>query len=527
MLELRKYQCEAIDSLYNYFQENNGNPLVVMPTGTGKSVVLAEFLREALHNWPDTRVVALTHVKELIEQNFKAMIRAWPEAPAGIYSAGLNRRDLNAQIMFAGIQSIHRRAYQVQRCDLILIDEAHLLNKSDTGMYRKFLKQIKDINPDLKIVGLTATPFRMDQGMLTEGEDAIFTDIAIDIPLLDMINQGYLVPLIPKQTKTQLDVSNVHIRGGEFKADELEAAVNTDEANEGAVEEIVKAGIEGERGSWLIFCSGLRHAANITRLIQDKGITCEMVSGDMPPADRERVLREFKEGKIRCVTNMNVLTTGFDAPGVDLIGMLRPTKSQSLYVQMLGRGTRLAEGKEDCLVLDFAGNTRRHGPVDTVRARSPGKKDDLGVAPTKTCPECNTIVATATMECPDCGHIFPPPEVKITKKADDAPILSSQIVSSWLKVNDVTYRKHNKIGKPPSLMVSYQCGVMEHREWICLEHEGYAREKAQKWWLKRDPSGCPRTIDDALVFSSRLKKPIEIRVRPDGKYTTIEAYKFD
>ncbi len=500
-----------------------------MPTGTGKSVVIAEFLREALDNWKDTRVIVLTHVKELIQQNFNAMIRAWPCAPAGIYSAGLGQKDIEAQIIFAGIQSIYKRAYEVQRCDLILIDEAHLLNKSDTGMYRKFLGQLREINPALKIIGFTATPYRMDQGLLTEGDEALFTDIAIDIPILKMIEQGYLSSLVPKQTKTKLDVTGVKIRGGEFVAAELEAAVNKIEITRGAVDEIIKHGIEEERGSWLIFCSGVSHAEAVCKEIQSRDIPCGMVTGETPTLERDRILREFKEGKIRALTNMNVLTTGFDASGIDLIGMLRPTKSQSLYVQMLGRGTRIAEGKEDCLVLDFAGNTHRHGPVDQIKAKTVGKKGD-GEAPVKVCPECEMIVGAAATVCANCGHVFPPREIKITSSANTAPILSSQIKDQWLVVNDVTYARHEKPGKPKSMRVTYSCGLTKYNEWICFEHIGYPRKKAEDWWIRRinnAPALVPDYVDDALARKNFLKKPSHIRVTPDGKYISIVGYKFD
>jgi DNA repair protein RadD len=193
-LSLRPYQRAAIEALYDYFSASSGNPLVVMPTGTGKSLCIAGFTREAIAAYGDTRVLILTHVKELIQQNFMTMLRAWPEAPAGIYSAGLSRRDIHAQILFAGIQSIHRHARQVQRCDLVLIDEAHLLGRGDSGMYRSFLAQLNEINAGLlKVVGFTATPYRLDSGMLHEGKDRLFTDIAFQVPVLEMIQQGLSV----------------------------------------------------------------------------------------------------------------------------------------------------------------------------------------------------------------------------------------------------------------------------------------------------------------------------------------------
>jgi hypothetical protein len=236
--------------------------------------------------YADTRVLMLTHQRELISQNFQALLRAWPEAPAGIYSAGLSRRDIRAQILFAGIQSIHRHAFQVQRCDLVLIDEAHLLGRGDSGMYRSFLAQLNEINAGLlKVVGFTATPYRLDSGLLHEGKDRLFTDIAYEVPVLEMIQQGYLSPVIPKLTTTQLDVGGVGTRGGEFIAKDLEAAVDRDEVTQAAVAEIVQHG-EG-RGSWLVFCSGVAHARHVRDAIREHGISAETVTGDTPAPERD------------------------------------------------------------------------------------------------------------------------------------------------------------------------------------------------------------------------------------------------
>jgi DNA repair protein RadD len=524
-MELRPYQREAVDAIYAYFQEKDGNPLVVMPTGTGKSVVIAGFLRESLYTWNDTRVIVLTHVRELIQQNFNALLRAWPDAPAGIYSAGLNRREMDSQIVFAGIQSIYKRAYEVQRCDLVLIDECHLLAKSESGMYRQFLKTLKVINPDLKVIGFTATPFRMDQGMLYEGDDAIFTDLAYDVPILRMIKEGYLVPLVPKQTKMTLDVSGVHVRGGEFIAKELEDAVNKAEITTGAVDEIVTGG--RDCGSWLIFCSGVDHAKNVCQEIRSRDITCEVIHGELPLPERDRILRDFKDGRVRCITNMNVLTTGFDAPGVDMIGMLRPTKSQSLYVQMLGRGTRLSEGKEDCLVLDFAGNTKRHGPVDEIhkRVKRPGEGDG-GEAPVKTCPSCQTICSAAALTCPTCNFQFPPREIDLDRKASTAPLLSTQIKAEWITVTNVSYSLHERPGKIPSMMVTYMAGLIRHREWVCFEHTGYPHDKAVTWWMQRSNLPVPSKTTFALRESGGLRRPASIRVKQNGQYTDIVGYQW-
>jgi DNA repair protein RadD len=216
---------------------------------------------------------------------------------------------------------------------------------------------------------------------------------------------------------------------------------------------------------------------------------------------------------------MGVLTTGFNAPAVDLIAMLRPTKSTGLYVQMAGRGTRLAPGKQDCLVLDFAGNVARHGPIDAVKPKRPGSGD--GEAPVKTCPDCQSILATAVRICPDCGHEFPPPKVQVERTATTLEILTTG-KPQWISVDGVTYHRHEKLGGRPSLRVEYRCGLVIHREWVCFEHTGYARQKACDWWYRRAPGlAVPDNVDEALARSAELATPTEIAVRRDGRFSEI------
>ena len=525
-LSLRPYQRAAVEAVFDYFARATGNPLAVLPTGCGKSVVLAALAQRAISSWPDTRILMVTHQRELIQQNFMTMLRAWPEAPAGIYSAGLSRRDIRAQILFAGIQSIHRHALKVQRCDLVLIDEAHLLGRGDSGMYRSFLAQLNEINAGLlKVVGFTATPYRLDSGLLHEGKDRLFTDIAYEVPVLEMIQQGYLCPVVPKQTTTQLDVGGVGTRGGEFIAKDLEAAVDRDEVTRAAVAEIVQHG-EG-RGSWLVFCSGVAHARHVRDAIREHGISAETVTGDTPGPERDSILAAFKAGRLRCVTNANVLTTGFDAPGTDLIALLRPTKSVGLYVQMVGRGTRLAEGKDDCLVLDFAGNTARHGPIDTVDGRKKEPAGD-GDAPIKVCPECQTINHASVRRCVGCDHEFPPPALQVSAQAAANALLSTQVQTTWCDVTAVRYLLHEKPGKPASLRVTYECGLARHSEWICFEHAGFPREKAVTWWRSRAPHlPAPFTVGEALQHHEALRQPRAIQVRPVGQYTEIVSARFE
>lgn len=533
MTSLRSYQRAAIDAVLSYWGDGGGNPLVDMATGTGKSVVIATLVRELLEAYPHLRVVMLVHVKELVEQNARALLRAWPQAPIGINSAGLGRRDKRSQILFASIQSIFREdAYSLGPRDLVLIDEAHLVPKAGEGMYRTFLDKLREVTPDLRVAGFTATPYRLDSGRLDQGADRLFSQIVYSYGIGQGIVDGFLSPLQSKATATALDVSGVAKRGGEFIAGALEAAVDKDWITRAAVEEIVTFG--QSRRSWLLFAAGVNHAIHLRDAVRAHGISAETVTGETPKGERDRIIRDFREGRIRCLTNAMVLTTGFDAPMVDLVAMLRPTLSTGLYVQIVGRGTRLAPGKPDCLVLDFAGNVRRHGPVDAiaVRAGSSGGKEDTAVKEesvrAKECPGCQSLVALNTRVCQSCGHEWPKQdEPKHDARADSERPIMSTGGAVWLPVSGVKYFRHSKPGSPTSLRVEYTCGLTVYRQWQCLEHDGFARGKAESWWRRMATGAPPETVEEALARQADIRPATDIQVRPSGQYFEIVAVRHD
>lgn len=526
MIQLRPYQQEAIDSTLKYFQEEEGNPLIVLPTGTGKSVVIADFCKRILAQWPDTKILVITHVRELIRQNYEELKALWPEAPAGINSAGLKKRDYEPSIVFCGIQSVYSKASRFTKVDLVLVDEAHLIPRKTNTMYQKFLNNLKIMNPHVRVVGLTATPYRLDSGLLHTGDNSLFDAVAYEADLKDMVEQGYLTKLVSKQPKTRLDVSGVSVRGGEFVPRELERAVNRKDVNESVVQEIMSYG--ADRQSWLLFCSGVSHATHIAELVRSHGIDCATIFGDTPSAERDRIVADFKARKIRAIASMGVLTTGFNAPAVDMLALLRPTQSTGLYIQIMGRGMRNFPGKDNCLVLDFAGNIARHGPVDRVNPKKPRKASGEGVAPTKDCPKCQSIVFAGCSECPDCGYKWPVTPPAIDQTATTLPAMTFDAPAVWVKTNSVAYRLHKKDGKPDSMRVEYRCGMEVYREWVCFDHKGYPKEKALKWWRRRmsGPGILPNTTVEAIGKADALLKPIEIKVRKNGKYTEIVEFRF-
>lgn len=521
---LRPYQAEAIDAVLDYWGNGGGNPLVAMATGTGKSVVIANLVRELHEINPEIRVLMLVHVKELVAQNVQALIRSYPGAQIGINSAGLGRRDKRQPILFASIQSVHRLGpHDIGQRDIVLIDEAHLVPRSGEGMYLSLLDRLRTASPELRVAGFTATPYRMDSGRLDEGDGRLFDDVAFNYGIARGIKDGFLSPLVSKATAAAMDVSGVARRGGEFVAGALEVAVDQDWITRGAVEEMVSLG--ESRKSWLAFCAGVKHAEHVRDAVRERGITCEMVTGDTPVGERDRIIRSFKDGGIRCLTNAMVLTTGFDAPAVDLIAMLRPTLSTGLYVQICGRGTRLADGKKNCLVLDFAGNVRRHGPVDAISLEKNGggakTKAEITEVRSKECPDCHELVAIAALTCPACGHAWPKETAPKHEAIADAttPILTSE-PPIWVRVDDIRYFRHAKDGKTPSMRVEYGCGMQVYRSWICFEHDpgSFPRGRAEMWWRSRGQGSVPSTVDEALRRAAEIAPPGEIRVRMKGKF---------
>lgn len=523
-MQLRDYQRAAVNAIYSEFQAGTQSLLIVMPTGSGKAPTLCTFIKEALEQYPDQRILMLVHVRELVDQNLRTMLRIWPDVPISVYSAGLRSRDLSGQVVFGSIQSLHRKAFDLQKVDLIVVDEAHLIPANGEGMYRKLLTDLATINGGpVPMVGFTATAFRLSSGSLVEGTGRVFQRIAHEVGLLELIDGGYLSPPITKATTTRIDTRGVATRGGEFVAAQLQAATDRAEITEAACDEIVATG--RDRRSWLVFCTGVDHAFHVRDALRERGISTETVTGETPLAERDRMIRAHKDGRIKCLTNDSCLTTGYDNPIVDLIAVLRPTQSPGLWVQMVGRGTRIAEGKSDCLVMDFGSNAMRHGPLDQIRGVVKGAPGD---APSKECPGCQSIIPAGCMECPDCGHEFPIERErgKHTAIPDAVPLLSSA-VSDWLPVREVSYHEHRKPGKPPSLRVDYHCGMGRYSEWICLDHLGYAQQKAHKWWRDRVSNWHgPPSVANALGRVSELRQPSAIRIRPDGKYFRIAAVKF-
>lgn len=527
MITLRPYQIDGLNAVWNYFADGGkGNPLLAWPTGVGKSVVPAEFIKQTLKRFPSQRFLMITHVKELIQQNAEVMRYVWPEAPLGIYSAGLGQKQSAFPVVFGGIQSMIKHPSLFGHRDMIFIDEAHLVSQEDNSMYLSFIATMRLINPNLRVVGMTATPFRMGQGLLTD--EGLFTDIVHDLTSCEefnkMITDGWLSPLVPRRTRTELDVSNVSIQKGDFIGSQLQAAVDKNEVTMAGLKELTH--YAADRKSWLIFASGIEHAEHIAEMLRGFGVECAPVHSKRTKEYNDAAIRAFKRNELRSIVNFSKLTTGFNHPNIDCIADFRPTMSIPLHVQKLGRGTRPAPGKHNCLVLDFSRNVPRLGPInDPIIPKKKGSKD--GDIPVKICEACGTYNHLKVRYCTNCGNEFHFQVKIIPKSGNDEIIRSDQPVIEMFDVHKATYQKKQKDGKPPYIFVTYYCGMQAFNEFVFPESgKGYAKHRYHQWWMQRSPVGPPDTTDDALKLAVELKTPKRIKVWCNRKYPEIMGVEF-
>ncbi|GGI77073.1 DEAD/DEAH box helicase family protein [Shewanella gelidii] len=357
-MKLRDYQTQAVNAAVNHFRQSQQSAVLVLPTGAGKSIVIAELARIARG-----RVLVLTHVKELVAQNAEkvALLTQKP----GIYAAGLKQKDTDEKTTVASIQSAAKAAHKFhQTYSLVIIDECHRINPDENSQYQQLLSALKEHNPKIRILGLTATPYRLGMGWIFKHhyhgkigntENPVFDQCVFELPIRPLIKRGYLTPpKIYDGLSAQYDFSSlVATHCGEYPEAQINNILNhSGRATTAIIDQITQ--LAEQRQGVIIFAATVQHAHEImTRLDPQKSA---LITATTSHHDRDNIITEFKAKRLKFIVNVAVLTTGFDAPHVDFIAILRPTASVSLFQQMVGRGLRLAENKLDCLVIDYAAN---------------------------------------------------------------------------------------------------------------------------------------------------------------------------
>lgn len=535
MLHPRYYQRQSIDAFFDYTVKNWGkHPIIVLPTGSGKSLVQAHIVKRIL-DYKNTRILMITHQKELIKQNYLELTENFDNTllDIGIYSAGLNCRDTQNRIIFAGIQSVYKKAWELGWFDVILVDECHLIKHGSEGMFRTFMDEMENINKNIVIAGLSATAYRMKEGILCEGEGKLFDDICHETTVKELIdpthfknldNEQYLCNLISKNAVNKADLSQVHVRGGEYIPGEMEKAFQAGDLVCRAVKEIKD--FTQDRKKILVFTAGIAHCEEVTEKMIDQGLSARFIHSQQKDDINQENIKDFKDGKFNYMINVNVLSVGFNEKSIDCIALLRATKSPGLYYQMCGRGLRMYPDKKDCLVLDFGRNIERHGPIDKIEIRK--KKDgksEVKTAPQKECPECGILLPLAVMVCPECGYEIEEKD-KHEDEASDANVLSKWKKPKKIDIENIVYTRHEKRGKSDSLKVSYYYNMFDsYSSWICIEHEGFARKKAMQW-LKNVTDIEINSVADALEHCDNFREPTQIIVDLNNKFPNITGYIF-
>ena len=533
MYTLHPYQSDAVESVYRHLREKDTNPCVVIPTAGGKSLCIAQVAKDAVTKW-NGRVMILAHVKELVEQNAGKLKSICPDLPVGVYSAGLDSRDTQQPVVVAGIQSVYNKIESFKPFDLVMIDEVHMVPPDGEGRYRTFLEAAKRVNPRVRLIGWTATPYRTQGGLICKPEN-LLNEVCYEIGVKELINRGYISNITARAGKVKADTEGLHIRAGEFVAEDVEKLMGEDRLVTSACQEIVE--LTKDRQACLIFCTSIAHCKKVAaQIAKFSGEECAIVTGDTPDLEREETIRRLRGETVKAdlfaekpplkyCCNVSVLTTGTDIPRLDTIALLRPTNSPGLLVQMVGRGFRLSPetGKTECLVLDYGRNIERHGPIDMIRVKEPGQGGGGPLA--KECPNCRTIVNLPVMLCPTCGYQWPckEPERKAHEaNAAKAAILSGEVTTEKFPVKHAIYQVWEKRGAPPgspkTVRVTYDIDYLTHySEWLCPEHTGYARRKFEKWWREHAHPDCPmpRTAEEVCEheFSGMLREVKEITVR--------------
>lgn len=558
-MELRPYQRAAIDALFAWWEidkRQGENPLIVAPTGAGKTIIFATLIQEILTRWRGTRILVLAKNIELVEQAESKLCAVWPAAPVGVYCAGAGRREID-QVTIASRDSIVGALDDAGAFDLVFIDEAHGVAPGENTRYRKIIADLKRANPSLHVIGFTATPFRTGQGYIYGDDDRhLFAGVAYEIKIRQLIADGYLAPVTAKAVESGvIDTDGIRTTAGDFNRKELDDRASDLDVVAAAVREWYRLAYSAGRRATLFFCVSVAHAELVSWTVwKEFGIRVPVVTGETPKAEREDILTAFAAGRLAGVANVAVLTEGFDAPVTDCVTLLRPTKSLGLYLQMVGRGLRLAPKKENCLVLDFGECIDRFGPIDTAQPAKRSKSEKRS----KTCPECSEVVSFFARKCPACGFEFQARPVKICDEcgAENAPsaarcigcdhvfarhgrratnggILSTETRIESFEITEMSATAEKSKRGNVYLRVRYASGLFQsfYRN-LMIGMDGYAGRKAIGEWASMTVPGTPvpPTANAAALAIRRdpsILRPVErIFVDMADKYRTIERVQY-
>ena len=514
MLELRDYQKECQAAQWRYWATNKGqSPLIVAPTGAGKSILIADTIRSVIKAAPHANIMLVSHIKELLVQDMEELMQLAPELSMniGVLCAGLNRKETDKQITFASVQTAFNA--DLRKVNLLIIDEAHLVGRNDSSMYGQLIAKLRTANPSMRIAGYTATPYRLDTGKLTEGDNALFDGVAYEVKLKKLIDDGFLVPPI---TKGRADMENLTIQAGEYTSASQEFFLK--DHIELYAENIAKE-TDGEHVT-LCFLPSVAYARKFAELLCTWGCKASWVSGDMEKQERDNRIDRFKNGDISHMCNVNLLTTGSNIPQITAIVLLRATKSTNLYVQMVGRGLRLHpdSDKANCIVYDYGGNAVRHGPLNKPFSFTRDRSRS-GIPVGRICQGCGEVLPARLIKCDVCGEVIEMPERRGDPKLDINNYYGDLVGYSeqpkWVRCWNFSAQEWNSKAGNRMLCFSYRISGHDWpiREWVNPESGPRSllgrkfRQRARSFGIADELS-----IDQALAVLEKVSSPKYVKI---------------
>jgi DNA repair protein RadD len=559
----RPYQSAAIKAFWHWVYNETGYQFISAAVNAGKSLIIAEIIRQVMTKWPQMRIVVLIDEQQLLEQNMAELREQFPDANAGFYCAGLNQKRLHNDVTLASIQSIWKKGHLLNRApNLIIIDEGHGVSEKEDTQFRKFIADCEALNPKLHVVGLSGSKYRADCGLIYGGENSLYAGMSYEIGVKFMIDEGYSIrPVMPKTCLT-VDTSEVRKTKSDYNEADLQRAFDVSDTTERAVAEIVQIGRAENRLQWLVYTSGVDHCESVAEEFNKHGVTTKAVHSKISE-DSSEVFASYKRNEFQCMVVVGKAVKGFSHNGVELIAYLTKTRSPVKYEQTIGRGMRTnyapdmpldtreqrlaaiaASRKPNFTLLDYGGVVAELGPIDDMnipnRTGSRKKKEEVeqeikSQPEVKFCPKCETPAGTRQRVCYECGYEF----MQLEEMEKKAAVLSDDIEPERIKVIDISFKKHRKRtpeDAPPAtpvMKVIYDTMVGRMYEWVCFEHEGFARKKAVKWHKEHmpfHPNFVPYTVDEAIEImtglqgakaTSRYAKPHYITAKKKGKFWEI------
>jgi len=554
MVELRPYQITALKKLHQAVQQKD-RLLLQAATGSGKTVVIVRMIQKYFLDHPGRSFLILMHKKELVQQfmdsfhNFTDI----PDTDIGIACSGIKKKaDLDRRITVASVQTLINKMDRYPGADLMVVDETHRVGPEAESQYQQLLVKLEEYRPWRKVIGVTATAYRLGHGYIygdqcRPGNHNYFPELTHRITYRELVDGGYLMPLsgrIAGNESLTEDLKNVS-KNGDYVLTQLGEVMGKDIHVRSAVDAYERYGSHHQHVC--VFGCTIDHTEKLTEAFQDRGHSAVVIHSQLDRKTRNANIKAWQTGRVKVAVSINILTEGFDFPELSCLLFCRPTLSPTLFVQAIGRVVRIAEGKNEALLIDLTNNTKTFGTnLDNPQFNIPkagAGEGEAPTAPTKVCPGfdndgffCGMPVHAGLKYCPRCGYEFPTDGWVEAKLGDLKQVsFTGREEPISYEVKRVSYEEHLSQRSGKALMkVSYWCGDIlnpqkRFMDFICLpdQYHGYAVQKARRWWEERSDEPFPDTVEEALFLADSLNQPTFISVDQNGKYPRIVNHEFD